>query len=228
MSNPTPDSPGMPGQIDIADIADLSDLSDPSDPSDASAGPAGQERRSRLRQYQVQLLERVQAAKTGAAVGGRELGVLIGGRLCLLDLTQIGEIVPPQPVMPVPLTHDWYQGLANIRGNLTGVIDLARYQGRNADDVAASERRFITFAPGLGFNCALLAARVLGLRKLADMTAAPAPDLAPDPDSDSDPDLANAAPAWCGQHFEDADGQQWTRLDLAQLVREPRFLQVGL
>ena len=182
--------------------------------ADSAAPPAGTERRSRLRQYQVQLLERMQAAKTGANVGGRELGVLIGGRLCLLDLTQIGEIVPPQPVTPVPLTRDWYQGLANIRGNLTGVVDLARYQGQGvgADDTAVSERRFITFAPGLGFNCALLAARVLGLRKLADMrAAAPADD----------------APAWCRELFDDADGQSWTRVDLAQLVRDPEFLQVG-
>ena len=161
----------------------------------------------------------MQAAKTGAAVGGRELGVMIGGRACLLDLTQIGEIMPPQPVTRVPLAHDWYLGLANIRGNLTGVIDLARYQGRGADndDGAASERRFITFAPGLGFNCALLAARLLGLRKLADMTAAPASEVA-----------SASAPAWCSQHFEDADGLQWTRIDLEQLVREPRFLLVGL
>jgi len=183
---------------------------------DSAAAPAGTERRSRLRQYQVQLLERMQAAKTGANVVGRELGVLIGGRLCLLDLTQIGEIVPPQPVTPVPLTRHWYQGLANIRGNLTGVIDLARYQeqGVGADDTTLSERRFITFAPGLGFNCALLAGRVLGLRKLADMQAAPP--------------AADDAPAWCGQRFDDAEGQCWTRIDLAQLVRDPAFLQVGL
>ncbi|MBV8123433.1 MAG: chemotaxis protein CheW, partial [Paucibacter sp.] len=58
--------------------------------------PAG-ERRSRLRQYQVQLLERMQAAKTGAAAAGRELGVVLGGQRCLLDLTQISEIVPLQP-----------------------------------------------------------------------------------------------------------------------------------
>src|SRR5476649_2898986 len=138
---------------------------------DRSSKPDGAERRSRLRQYQVQLLERMQAAKTGAAVGGRELGVLVGGRLCLLDLTQISEIVPLQPVTPVPLARDWYLGLASIRGNLTGVIDLARYQGQAAGDAGPSERRLITFAPGLGFNCALLAERVLGLRRLADMEA---------------------------------------------------------
>src|SRR5471032_2459774 len=98
-------------------------------PELAPGQAAAPERRSRLRQYQMQLLERMQAAKTGALAGGRELGVLIGGSHCLLDLTQISEIVPPQPVTPVPLARDWFKGLANIRGNLTGVIDIARYQG---------------------------------------------------------------------------------------------------
>jgi twitching motility protein PilI len=172
------------------------------------------ERRSRLRQYQVQLLERMQAAKSGAAVGGRELGVLVGGRLCLLDLTQISEIVPLQPVTPVPLAQDWYLGLANIRGHLTGVIDLARYQGQAAGDSAPAERRVITFAPVLGFNCALLVERVQGLRKLAEMEAVEAPP-------------ADGA-SWCRQQFRDGDGHQWTRIDLAQLVQESRFLQVGL
>lgn len=164
------------------------------------------ERRSRLRQYQVQLLERMQAAKSGEAVGGRELGVMIGGRRCLLDLTQISEIVPLQPATPVPLTQDWYLGLTNIRGHLTGVIDLARYQGLQgaAADAVAAERRLITFAPGLGFNCALQVERVLGLRKLAEMDSVAADE------------------------YRDGDGQTWLRLDLAQLVREPRFVQVGL
>ncbi|SDG27621.1 MULTISPECIES: chemotaxis protein CheW [unclassified Duganella] len=177
------------------------------------SSPAATERRSRLRQYQVQLLERMQAAKSGAAVGGRELGVLVGGRLCLLDLTQISEIVLLQTAAPVPLTQDWYLGLVNIRGHLTGVIDLARYQGQGAGDSAPAERRLISFAPGLGFNCALLAERVLGLRKLADMTQAPADD---------------GAPAWSSQQFRDGDGQQWTRIDLALLVQESRFSHVGL
>jgi twitching motility protein PilI len=173
------------------------------------------ERRSRLRQYQVQLLERMQAAKSGAVVSGRELGVLVGGRWCLLDLTQISEIVPLQPAAPVPLTQDWYLGLVNVRGHLTGVIDLARYLGlgQGQADSAPVARRLITFAPGLGFNCALLVERVLGLRKLAEMEAAPP---------------AGDAPAWCSQQFRDGDGQQWSRIDLALLVQESRFSQVGL
>lgn len=174
--------------------------------------PSGAERRSRLRQYQVTLLERMQAAKAGGGNAGRELGVLLGQQRCLLDLTQVGEIVPFQPVTAVPLAHDWFLGLANIRGNLTGVVDLARYLGGERSN-AGPDSRLVTFAGHLGFNCAILAERVLGLRHLEEMAEA-APD--------------NGAPAWCGQQFQDRDAQRWTRLDLAELVRDARFLQIGL
>ena len=75
-----------------------------------------------------------QAARSGALAARKELGVLLGGRHCLLDLTQLGEIVIPAglQIQGVPLAQDWYLGLAAIRGRLTGVVDLARYMGEPA------------------------------------------------------------------------------------------------
>ncbi len=180
------------------------------------------ERRSRLRQYQVQLLERMQAAQGASVEGGRELGVLIGARHCLLDLPQVGEIVPYPPVTSVPLTQPWYLGLANVRGTLTGVIDLARYvdEAAQGGPAAGSDARLLTFSPALGLPCALLVTRVLGLRRLSDMRPAPADTTDPQ------------APAWHAfSHADwhvDAEGQRWVRLDLARLAREARFLHVGL
>ena len=69
-----------------------------------------------------------------------------------------------------------------------------------AETPAGAEGRFVTFAPGLGMNCALLVTRVYGLRHLGDMQ----PD---------------------GERLRDGDGQAWTPLDLAALVRDERFLQ---
>ncbi len=183
----------------------------PTMPVPAPTELKGAERRSRLRRYQAQLLERMHAAQSGAVAAGRQLGVQLGEVRCLLDLTQVSEIMPLQTLTPVPLTHDWYLGLANIRGNLTGVADLARYCGEPA--VAPSgDCRIVTFAPALGLHCALLASRVLGLRNVEAMQAnAVDPALSP----------------WCAQLYTDQDGQRWTRLDLALLVREERFLQVG-
>jgi twitching motility protein PilI len=182
------------------------------------------ERRSRLRQYQVQLLERMQAAQATGATAARELGVLIGTRHYLLDLTQVGEIVPFQSATAVPLTQPWYLGLANVRGSLVGVIDLAAYlvacsaaplaagPGTRAEPPAVDAgSRLLTFAAGIKLPCALLASRALGLRRLADMR----------PDG-----VDTAAPAWCAERHVDTEGQSWTRLDLAGLAREPRFLHV--
>jgi twitching motility protein PilI len=159
-------------------------------------------RRNRLREYQSQLLARMQAARTDTSIRSRHLGLEIGGTRYLLDLLDAGEIVAPAPVTPVPLAQPWYLGLANIRGSLVGVIDLACYLGHGAT-APAPEARLVTFAAALGFNCALLVSRVYGLRQAADMRAD-------------------------GALLRDHDGLAWTPLSLAALVRDERFLQVGL
>lgn len=172
-------------------------------------------RRTRLREYQEQLLERMQAAKGGGGAPIQQLGLQVGGTRYLLDLLEAGEIVAPVPLARVPLTLPWYLGLANVRGTLVGVIDLARYLGEDgsrpsgsfgpsagAAPAASPGMRLVTFAPSLGFNCALLAERVYGLRQAAAMRRE-------------------------GEVLRDADGQDWTPLSLAALVREERFLHVA-
>jgi twitching motility protein PilI len=170
-----------------------------------SADPSA--RRARLRQYQQQLLERMQAARTSSGARAHQLGVEIGGVRYLLDLLDAGEIVPVPALARVPLTQPWYLGLANIRGNLVGVIDLAGYlqTAAPAQPAPAQAARIVTLAPALGVPCGLLASRVVGLRHAADMQQGPD-----------------------GDGLVDADGLAWTPLALAALVREERFLQVGL
>ena len=159
-------------------------------------------RRTRLRDYQAQLLARMQAAQSGAGEAHHQLGVAIGVERYLLELTEAGEIVAPQPLAVVPLTQAWYLGLANVRGSLMGVIDLARYLDPELT-AAGPEARLVSLAPRLGFNCALLVTRVYGLRRPGAMTAD-------------------------GSRLRDAEGQAWTPLSLAALVREERFLHVAL
>jgi twitching motility protein PilI len=162
------------------------------------------DRRSRLRQYQAQLLARIQAAPGAGALRMQQLGLASGGERYLIDLLDAGEIVPLAAVTPVPLTRPWYLGLANVRGNLVGVIDLARYLGGEALAPASGPAaRLVTFAPSLGFNCALLVSRVYGLRQAGDMTPA-------------------------GERLRDPDANEWTPLSLAALVRAERFAHIGL
>jgi twitching motility protein PilI len=159
-------------------------------------------RRTRLRQYQEQLLERMQAARSGSGAPIQQLGMQVGASRYLLDLLEAGEIVPPVPLTRVPLTVPWYLGLANVRGSLLGVIDLARYLGEPGAAAPGASARFVTFAPMLGFNCALVAERVYGLRQASSMQRE-------------------------GDVLRDADDKLWTPLSLAALVREERFLHVA-
>ena len=160
-------------------------------------------RSTRLRAYQEQLLERMQAAKSGTGAPIQQLGMQIGATRYLLDLLEAGEIVAPTPLARVPLTAPWYLGLANVRGTLVGVIDLARYLGREGQPASSAPgARLVTFAPSLGVNCALLVDRVYGLRQAGGMQRE-------------------------GEALRDADNILWTPLSLASLVREERFLHVA-
>ncbi|MGN6389213.1 MAG: chemotaxis protein CheW [Burkholderiaceae bacterium] len=169
-------------------------------------------RRSRLREFQTQLLERMQAVRTGGAPGTSLLGVLIGQTRWLLDLRQAGEIVSAGTITPVPLTHPWYLGLTSIRGNLVGVVDFARFQGE-APLAVDKDSRIVAFSPALAFNGGLLVSRVLGLRGIQDMQPA---------------DHADAAPEWSPRAFLDRDGNRWAELDLSKVMQDQRFLQIGL
>ncbi len=173
-------------------------------------------RRTRMREFQAQLLERMQAAKSGTDVRISQLGVIIGAQRWLLDLTEASEIVSVGSITPIPLTQDWYLGLSNIRGNLLSVIDFARYQGL-PQTVITSEARIIAFAPALSFNSGLLVSRVLGLRNIVEMTLL-----------DSGDDAEPGGPVWATHRFRDRDGQIWQRIDLSLVVQDPRFLHVGL
>jgi twitching motility protein PilI len=170
-------------------------------------------RRTRLREFQAQLVERMQAVTSGAQVQARLLGVMIGDTRWLLNLHEAGEIVSVGSITPVPLTQDWFLGLTNVRGNLVSVIDFARFCGMAATP-ADKESRIVAFGASLGFNSGLLVSRVMGLRNVAEMQ--------PQEHADGD------TPQWAARRYLDRDQQAWTELNLSLIVQDPRFLQVGL
>lgn len=170
-------------------------------------------RRTRLREFQAQLVERMQTARSGADVRVNQLGVLIGEQRWLLNLQTAGEIVAVGAISAVPLTQPWFLGLTNIRGNLISVIDFARFQGQGATTID-KDSRIVAFGPALAFNSGLLVTRVLGLRNVAEMQ----------PHGDSD----EAATPWASKRYLDQESQVWTELDLSSVIQNPQFLHVGL
>jgi twitching motility protein PilI len=167
-------------------------------------------RRTGLREFQLSVAERLRTAASRTALSSK-LGFQVGGDNWFVALHQVSEVIPVPVTVTVPLTHSWFRGVANVRGNLYSVIDFSSFQG--ADTISPGmERRVILVAERLVAGSGLLVSRMLGLRNPEQFTPAQRP--------------ADARP-WVGGVYTDAGGTRWMELDLPALVREPRFLEVG-
>jgi twitching motility protein PilI len=167
-------------------------------------------RRTGLREFQMAVAERLRTASSRTAVASK-LGFQVGGDNWFVALHQVSEVVPVPAMVPVPLTHSWFRGVANVRGNLYSMVDFSAFQG--GDPISPGmERRVILVSDRLVAGAGLVVSRMLGLRNPEQFNTAAKP--------------ANA-PAWVAGAYTDAGGTRWLELDLPALTREQRFLEVG-
>jgi twitching motility protein PilI len=171
-------------------------------------------KREALRQLQSRLAERLQQARTEDR-SASWLALECAGRGLLVSLPSAGEIFPLGAVQPVPHTRAWFLGVANLRGQLHGVVDLAAFLGlRNPGAGGGREQaRLVALNPALGANCALLVDRLAGLRNTEQLRPLPPP--------------AEPRPGFAGPGFEDHAGRPWQAIDLAALARMDQFLAVS-
>lgn len=176
-------------------------------------------KRQSLKELQERLAQRLTAAKT-EAVTATWLAIEAGGRRYLLPLVQSGEIFPWSTVQTVPYTKRWYVGVANLRGGLHSVIDLAGILEPAATQATApgaeritSESRLVSLHAALGLNAVLWIDRLLGLRNPGAFNAESARPA--------------KAPGCVSRVLVDAQGQDWQELDLQALVNEPEFLAIA-
>ena len=171
--------------------------------------------REALRQLQTRLAERLQAARTETRATSW-LAVECAGHGLLVPLASAGEIFPAGALMPVPHTQPWFLGVANLRGGLHGVVDLAAFLGLRAPiarDAMREQARLLAFNPSLGAQTAVLVDRLAGLRSGTQLSAEP-------PDGQTRPRFAT-------QIWRDADGRCWQELDLAELARHEHYLAIA-
>jgi twitching motility protein PilI len=168
-----------------------------------------------LRDLQHRLAEKMQAARTQTRQQSW-LAVECGGHGVLFPLQQAGEIFGLAPVVPVPHTQPWFVGVANLRGGLHGVVDLAAFlQVKRpvvVNEAVREQARLIALNPSVGLNCALLVDRLAGLRN-ADQLAPVAP-------------ADGTRPAFAGGRWRDADGRTWQEILLSSLAEDEQFLGI--
>jgi twitching motility protein PilI len=170
--------------------------------------------REALRELQVRLTRRLQAARVDDLTVSW-LALQAGGTRYLFPLAQSGEVAPLPVLQVVPHVKPWFLGVANLRGALYGVIDLASFIG--CDEAARpslSEAHVITFNPGLALNCALQVDTLVGLRRRDAFAHSYAP--------------AAGAPPYFGHCLTDLNGVTWQEVKLASLAQQPEFLSIGV
>jgi twitching motility protein PilI len=162
-------------------------------------------KRLNLREFQQNLSNRIHA-KDRSAERITTLGVQIAGQHWLVEMTDISEVLPLPSLTYVPLSKPWFRGVANVRGSLYCIADMADYLGGGAT-VNDAANRVLLVAERHEFNAALLVERVLGLRD---------------------------AKAWQQSNVEglveyrDEQGVLWRKLDVVGLLGQTEFLQIGV
>ncbi|MDP1592648.1 MAG: chemotaxis protein CheW [Gallionella sp.] len=133
------------------------------------------------------------------------LGVQVSGQNYLIEMPDISEVLPLLPLTHVPLTKPWFNGIANVRGTLYCVADLAGFLGKGKASGVASNRLLLV-ANRYDINAALLVDRVFGLRDTGNWRC-------------------DAAQPDC--YFDEHD-TAWHLLNVTALLKQPDFLQIGL
>jgi twitching motility protein PilI len=165
-----------------------------------------------LRDLQSRLAEKLKAARTQER-GKSWLAVECAGHGFLLPLQEAGEIFPFAPALPVPYTNRWFMGVANLRGRLHGVVDLAGFLGIRGQEPGRDQSWFVAFNIALNINCAVMVDRLSGLRNLEQLKA--------------QADDGQAKPPFVGTHYRDDNNRLWRELNLAALANESAFLKIA-
>ncbi|MDO8263011.1 MAG: chemotaxis protein CheW [Gallionella sp.] len=162
-------------------------------------------KRLNLREFQQGLIDRLQATDTSEARIST-LGVQIAGRNWLVEMGDIAEVLPLPPLIIVPLTKPWFRGVANVRGNLYSVVDMAAYEHSGVVSGGVNNRVLLV-AGRHAINAALLVDGVLGLRDARSWRQSEGIDKQTE--------------------YHDERGASWRKLDVHGLVEQAEFLQIG-
>jgi twitching motility protein PilI len=167
--------------------------------------------RTSLREYQQTLSERLKTAQDGE-VAISKLGIEAGHDYWLLDLADAGEVIPLPKIVPAPLTKPWFIGVANVRGNLYGIVDFPAFLGA-APVPQIEHARVLLLGERHRINVGLLVNRVIGLRQIDRLSE----HAAEEPQT-----------AWVAAQYIDPEGRIWKAIDVGRLVEHPDFLHIEL
>lgn len=167
---------------------------------------------SNLREFQEAILHKLkEATAQGAAESSSRLGVMVGNQHMLVNLNEIIEVLPVPAFHKVPFTQPWFLGVANVRGVLYNLTDLAQLM-RIAAPTKSANQRILLLNSFQATQSAVVVTSLLGLRNLDDMQEqAGGHDI-----------------LYGGRKFLDASSLEWVELNIDALVQDETFIQPTL
>jgi twitching motility protein PilI len=141
----------------------------------------------------------------------RGIGFRAGSRLFVSGIDEISELLAVPAMTQVPGTQAWLMGVANVRGNLVPVIDLARFLF--GERTQHTERTRLLIVRQGGGNVALVVDEVFGQRTVDAEQRRNA-------QQEEDPRLSRFVDERVGE-------PQLAVLSMGKLVRAPDFRQAA-
>lgn len=143
----------------------------------------------------------------------RGVGFMLAGQHFAADMAQVAEILQPPRLTKVPGVRSWVLGVANVRGRLVPIMDLAGLMGLPSKANWRS-RRVLVVEQG-DHMVGLLVDAVLGMQQFAIDRQIEASDI--------DPAFEKFV-----AHSYERDGKNWPVFQLMELVQAPEFLQIAV
>jgi twitching motility protein PilI len=166
-------------------------------------------KRSQLREYQTNILARLEnAKKAGAESSAGYLGVVIGTKNVLVNLQEISETLPVAEIHPVPIVKPWFLGVANVRGVLYAINDIAQLLEAKFTSIS-SNTRLLLISDSVSSNVAFVVEKMIGLRNINDMKLH---------DVEQEENACLKV-----QTYQDDENRIWHMLDCDKLVRSKDF-----
>lgn len=166
---------------------------------------------SNLRDFQETILLRLKEATTKkGAVSTSRLGVNVGAKKILINLSEVSEVLPVPPMQSVPLTQPWFLGVANVRGNLYNITDLALFMGLPPTP-KSSNNRIVLINSDATTQAAIIIDSMVGLRSVEAMKQKTS--------------AKNKQTFFSQDSYVDNDKNEWLELDVQALVHDKTFIQ---
>ncbi len=144
----------------------------------------------------------------------RGVGFILAGKRYVATMSDVGEILTSPKLTPVPGVKHWVQGVANVRGRLVPIMDLASFLGGRVS--SQRTQRTLIIEKGDLLN-GLIVDAVLGMQHFP-MDSIQEPSSA---------DVADKATPFISGVFQ-RDGEQWPIFSFDALAKNEHYMDIAV